>query len=114
MARLRDDYPEFTKRGAEVLAVGPDGLTAFLAYWRAQRLPYIGLPDPDHQVARRYGQTVNVLKLGRMPLVLIIDAGGTIRLAHYAASMSDIPENPVLLHALDDLRGPSGYAVLRG
>ena len=103
MARLRDDYHEFTSRGAEVLAVGPDSADAFSAYWRSERLPFPGMPDPDHVVSRRYRQEVHILKLGRMPLVMVIDKKGVIRFAHSGSSMSDIPSNQTLLLVIDSL-----------
>ena len=95
-------------RGAEILAVGPDGRDAFALYWRAQRLPFIGMPDPGHNVAQRYKQEVSIFKLGRMPLVTVIDRRGTIRYAHFAASMSDIPTNNILLDVIDQLNAASG------
>ncbi len=107
MARLRDEYAEFTRRGADVLAVGPDSATAFRAYWRSQHIPFPGLPDPGHAVAGRYKQEVNLFKLGRMPLVTVVDANGLIRFAHYGASMSDIPSNQELLEVIDKLNAAS-------
>ncbi len=108
MARLRDDYAAFVSRGAEILAVGPDGRDAFHLYWQDQHLPFIGLPDPDHTVALRYRQQVRVFKLGRMPLVSVIDAEGKIRYVHYGASMSDIPDNTILLDVIDDIKAHPG------
>jgi peroxiredoxin len=107
LARLRDEYDQFTRRGAEVLAVGPDGAVAFGLYWRAERIPFIGLPDPNHGVALRYRQEVNLFKLGRMPLVTVIDPQGLIRFAHYGASMSDIPDNKTLLDVIDQINEAS-------
>ena len=89
------------------MAIGPDGPTAFRLYWEAEKLPFIGLPDPDHAVARRYKQEVNIFKLGRMPLVCVLDSKGLIRYAHYGASMSDIPQNKVLLEVIDELNTAS-------
>jgi peroxiredoxin len=103
LARLRDDYDQFKIRGAEVLAVGPDSSDAFAQYWRAERLPFIGMPDPGRKVAQRYKQEVKILKLGRMPLVIVVDRSGTIRYVHFAASMSDIPTNNILLDVIDQL-----------
>jgi peroxiredoxin Q/BCP len=107
LARLRDDYPLFTQRGAEILAVGPDGRQAFESYWAEHRLPFTGLPDEDHAVARRYKQEIKLFKWGRMPLVLVVDRKGLIRFAHYGASMSDIPENQALLGVIDELNATS-------
>lgn len=100
---MRDDYPAFLERGAEILAVGPDKPEQFIRYWANEKIPYTGLPDPTHSAARKYRQEVNLFKLGRMPLVCIVDANGRIRYAHYGASMADIPANETLLAALDEL-----------
>jgi peroxiredoxin Q/BCP len=107
LARFGDEYTLFTGRGAQVLAIGPDGKRAFEQFWAEHRLPCIGLPDPDHAVARRYKQEVNLFKWGRMPLVLVVDAHGLIRYVHYGASMSDIPSNEILLGVIDELNAAS-------
>ena len=70
-------------------------------------IPFIGLPDPDRSVAKIYRQEVNLLKLGRMPLNCVIDAGGYVRFAHYGKSMSDIPSNEALLYVIDVLNAAS-------
>ena len=107
MARLRDEYKRFTQRGAEILAVGPNPLAIFTDYWRNERIPFIGLPDPDHKVALLYRQEVNLFKLGRMPLNCIVDANGNIRFAHYGSSMRNIPPNEELLQVIDELNKSS-------
>jgi peroxiredoxin len=107
LARLRDGYETFTRRGAAILAVGPNPLSVFRDYWKKERIPFIGMPDPDHSVARTYRQEVNLFKLGRMPLNCVIDAKGYVRYAHYGKSMSDIPSNDALLHVIDELNASS-------
>jgi peroxiredoxin Q/BCP len=107
LARLRDEYQQFTSRNAEILAIGPDDENAFRQYWAEQKLPFIGLPDPGHDVARRYRQEVNLFKMGRMPLVCIVDANSMIRYAHQGKSMSDIPVNKILLDVIDELNASS-------
>jgi len=107
LARLRDEYAEFTSRGAEILAVGPNPPLVFKQYWANERIPFMGLPDPDRSVARNYRQEVNLFKLGRMPLNCVIDAKGYVRFAHYGKSMSDIPSNEELLHVIDELNAAS-------
>ena len=107
MARLRNEYEEFTRRGAEVLAVGPDRTAVFQQYWQDEKIPFIGLPDLDHSVARTYKQEVKLFKLGRMPLNCVVDAKGYVRYAHYGNSMSDIPSNEELLHVIDELNAAS-------
>jgi peroxiredoxin len=103
LARLRDGYDEFKRRGVEILAVGPDSPEAFKQYWTEQKIPFIGLPDADHSVARMYRQEVNLFKIGRMPLNCVVDAKGYVRFAHYGRSMSDIPSNEELLQVIDEL-----------
>ncbi|GAB4460400.1 MAG: hypothetical protein Kow0070_16540 [Anaerolineales bacterium] len=107
MARLRDDYQRFVGRNTEILAVGPNSPSAFEQYWENERIPFIGLPDPEHHVARMYRQEVNLFKLGRMPLNCVVDKNGYIRFAHYGASMSDIPSNDALFRVIDELNKAS-------
>lgn len=104
---MRDHYEEFTSRGAEIVAVGPDGADSFKKYWAKETIPYIGLPDPTHAVAKQYRQEVNLFKLGRMPLNCIVDVEGRIRYVHYGSSMSDIPDNETFLDVIEKLAASS-------
>jgi peroxiredoxin len=104
---MRDHYAEFLSRGAEILAVGPNDMDSFKKYWAKENIPYVGLPDPDHSVAKQYRQEVNIFKLGRMPLNGIVDTSGRIRYVHYGASMSDIPDNETFLSVIDELNRSS-------
>ena len=103
MAQLRQDYQEFTARNAKVVVVGPDSESAFKDFWQREDMPFIGLADPTHTVARRYGQEVKLLKLGRMPALMVIDKAGQVRHKHYGDAMSDIPANSEILAVLDAL-----------
>ena len=103
MAQLRHDYPKFVERQTEVIAVGPDTKQAFQEYWEAQKIPFIGLADPEHEVARQYEQEVNLLKLGRMPTQILINTLGIVRFVHYSNSMADITENDEILRLIDDM-----------
>jgi peroxiredoxin len=103
MAQLRQDYQKFVERDAEIVVVGPDDRRAFRDYWRKEDLPFVGLADPTHAVARRYGQEVKLLKLGRMPALMVVDKGGQVVYTHYGRSMSDIPPNAQILSILDRL-----------
>jgi peroxiredoxin Q/BCP len=104
---MRDSYTEFTARSAEIVAVGPNDMQSFQRYWSNENVPFIGLPDPDHQVARLYRQEVSLFKLGRMPLNIVIDIDGRIRYAHFGLSMSDIPDNETFLNVIDSLNASS-------
>ena len=90
-----------------ILAIGPNTEAAFQQYWNAEKMPFVGVPDPDHRVAVLYRQQVNIFKLGRMPLMCIVDTNGRIRYAHYGASMTDIPETATILSVIDQLANAS-------
>lgn len=101
MTRLRQDYEKFVKLDTEILVAGPENAEAFKNYWEKEKLPFIGLPDPEHKVLKKYGQEINLFKLGRMPAQLMIDKSGKVRFVHYGHSMTDIPENKELLDLLE-------------
>jgi len=103
MAQLRQEHQEFIKRGAEVIAIGPEDRKAFAKWWHENKMPFPGLADPEHSVSKLYGQEVKIFKLGRMPAQLIIDKKGMIRYKHYGNSMSDIAENSEMLSKIDGL-----------
>jgi len=55
-------------------------------------------------LGKLYGQEWNLIKLGRMPALFIIDQKGSIAFAQYAKNMADIPENRGLFEILDGLK----------
>ncbi len=114
MAQLRQDYEEFTRRGAKLIVLGPDGPRAFKRYWEENELPFSGLADIGSVIADRYDQEVNLIKLGRMPAVFIVDKTGLIRFKHYGKSMSDIPPNETVFQALDQLLEEEQAETARG
>lgn len=103
MAQLRQDYHEFSRRGAEIIALGPDGPRAYQRFWESENMPFVGVPDIKSKIADEYYQEVNLLKLGRMPAVFVIDKNGMIRYKHYASSMSDIPDNNEIIKVIDEI-----------
>lgn len=100
---MRDNYQEFVKRRVEILVIGPDGPRAFKRYWEEEKMPFPGCADIGSKVADTYQQEVNILKLGRMPVEIIIDRTRIIRYLHYGESMSDIPQIRQLLEVIDTL-----------
>jgi peroxiredoxin Q/BCP len=103
MAQLRQDYQAFVRRNAEVVFVGPDDERAVGDSWQNEKLPFIGMTEPSHTVAKRYGQEVKLLTLGRMPTMVVIDREGQVRYKHYGRSMQDIAPNRKILAVLDEL-----------
>jgi peroxiredoxin len=103
MAQLRQEYQQFVDRGSEIVVVGPDSLSAFQEFWQREEMPFVGLADSTHEVAKQYGQEVSLLKFGRMPALMVVDKTGQVRYKHYGTSMSDIPPNAEILAVLDGL-----------
>ena len=58
-------------------------------------------------MAKLYRQVVNLAKLGRLPALMVIDRHGQVRYEHYGSSMSDIPENSLVLGMVDRLNRES-------
>ena len=100
MAQLRQDYPKFVRLNTEIVVIGPENADAFRKYWQKERLPFIGLPDPQHTVLKLYGQEVKLFKFGRMPAQMLIDQAGILRYVHYGHSMADIPSNAEVLQLI--------------
>jgi len=103
MAQLRQDYQRYAELDTEIVVVGPENAQAFEAYWTKEKLPFIGLPDPEHTVLKRYGQEVKIFKFGRQPAQMVIDKSGTLRFVHYGHSMMDIPANSEILDIIQHL-----------
>ncbi len=59
--------------------------------------------DEQEKVAKMLNQESKILKLGRMPGLLVVDKQGIIQWAYYSDSMSDIPENDILFQVLAKL-----------
>ena len=102
MSQLRQDYATFLEKNSDIVVIGPETADKFKNFWTEHNLPYIGLPDPKHEVLKLYGQEIKMLKFGRMPAQVMIDRNGIARYIHYGNSMSDIPKNKELLGLLDE------------
>jgi peroxiredoxin len=101
---LREDYAKFVERDTEILVIGPEGPRRFKKVWEAEQFPFVGFSDYKHSVADLYGQEVKLLKLGRMPAMLVVDKEGVIQFVHFGDEMSDIPRNEEVLALLDRLK----------
>jgi len=105
---LRQDYQQFVDRDTEIVVVGPEERSAFASFWTKEQFPFVGLPDPDHTVADRYGQEVKLLKFGRMPAIMVIDKQGQVLESHYADNMRDYPANRDVWALLDTANAAVG------
>ena len=100
---MRDDYDKFLALGAVIVATGRDAAAAFREHWSREKLPFTGIPDTDHTIARKYGQRWRLLGLGRQPSVVVIDKEGRIRSRHDGGQMWDIPSNGEIFELLGTL-----------
>jgi peroxiredoxin len=101
---MKQDIKKFTDRKAQITVIAPHEAEKVKTYWEKENLPFIGIPDPDGILGKLYGQEWNLIKLGRMPALFIIDQKGSIAFAQYAKNMADIPENRELFKILERLK----------
>ncbi len=101
---MKQDIEKFTDKKAKIVVIAPHETEKVKAYLEKEYIPFAGIPDPDGKIGKLYGQEWNLLKLGRMPALFIIDQKGTIAFAQYANNMADILENGKLLKILEELK----------
>ena len=101
---MRDDYQQFVEAGVSIVVVGRHTAEEMTTYWKENKLPYTGIPDPDARLSKLYQQQWKALKLGLMPALFILEKTGKISFVHYSSGMSDIPENKTVLDELEKLK----------
>ena len=101
---MKRDIKQFKDKKAQIVVIAPHGTAKVKSYWEKENLPFIGIPDSDGTLGKLYGQEWNLIKLGRMPALFIIDQKGEIAFAQYAKNMADIPENTELFKILEGLK----------
>ncbi len=80
---FRDDYGQFTAKGAVVIGVSPDGQASHNKFRAKYELPFLLLSDPDHAVAETYGawgdkQMYGKTYQGILRSTFVIDENGKI------------------------------------
>ncbi len=103
MAQLRQDSQQFTERNTEIIVIGPEDTESFKTWWHAHEMPFIGIPDPQHDIAKLYNQQFKLLRGGRLPAMAVIDVDGNIRLMHFSDLPGDIPTDEEILALLDKI-----------
>ena len=100
---MRQDYQKFVESNTEVVVVGPEDTKTFSTWWHEHQMPIVGIPDPQHDIAKLYSQQFKLLRGGRLPALVVIDINGKIRLLHYADLPGDIPSDEDVLTLLEKL-----------
>jgi len=80
---IRDDYSEFSDRGAVVLGVSPDDEVSHVRFKEKYSLPFALLADPEHEVAEEYGVWKERNLYGKKSMgiersTFVIDADGNV------------------------------------
>jgi peroxiredoxin Q/BCP len=101
---MRDDYHDFTALGAEIIVVARHEKEKMRAYWKKEKLPFLGISDPEGKITSRFAQQWKFFSLGRMPAQFVLDCQGNIALAHYSKSMADILSNRAVLQSVRDAK----------
>lgn len=104
MAQLRRDYEKYVELETEVIAIGPEGSRSFSGWWHKHKMPFIGIPDPEHVIAKGlYHQQFKLFSGGRMPALAVVDKEMKVRLMRYAELPNDIPSEKEILSLLEIL-----------
>lgn len=98
---MRRDYIKFINGDVQILVIGPEDEETFRFHWERNDYPFVGIPDPEHQIADLYGQQVNLIRMGRMPAQIVIDRDGYIRYKNFGNSMRDITSNEQILKVIE-------------
>jgi peroxiredoxin Q/BCP len=80
---FRDSYDVFRERGAQILGVSPDDVASHGKFKSKYELPFTLLADPEHEVAEKYGVSVEKNSYGKKSMgikrsTFIIDSDGNV------------------------------------
>lgn len=80
---FRDNYPQITEKGAEVIGISKDGLKSHTNFATKHELPFILLSDPDLEVIQKYDvwkekKMFGKTALGVVRTTFLIDEDGVI------------------------------------
>jgi peroxiredoxin len=101
---MKADYDQFLARKAQIIVIAPHDSEKVKAYWEKEKLPYVGVPDPDGILGKLYKQEWNLIKLGRMPALFVVDRSGLLAFVYYSKDMADIPPDSDIFEILDRRR----------
>ncbi|TFG00214.1 MAG: redoxin domain-containing protein [Promethearchaeota archaeon] len=100
---MRKGYDKFQKLNAELYPILVDNKDNAIKMEEKYARKYPIYYDEKKTVADILNQEVKLLKLGRMPALLVLDKENVIRFAYYGESMKDIPENDELFEVLEEI-----------
>jgi peroxiredoxin len=98
---LRDDFAEFERRNAAIVALAPHNLEDTRETAEELLLPFPLLADETRSVFSTYDVQSKIWSMGQRPAVFLIDPLGMVRWGYRGTQQWDIPENADVLAALD-------------
>ena len=97
---MREDVDRFRARGAQIVAIAPEGLDAVLRYRESRSFPFPMLPDPDLTVFDAYDVVSKMMSLGQRPAVFVIGSDGIVRFDSIGSQQWQIPSDDTILAAI--------------
>ena len=103
MEQLLQDYQKYVESNTEVIVIGPESPEEFAKWWHEHKMPFVGIPDPNHSIAKLFGQEIRLFYGGRLPAMVVIDKDFKIRASYISGSPSDIPSDDEVLDLISNL-----------
>lgn len=100
---MRDRIGEFESAGVKVMAMAAASPETVATKFSRGKLPYTGLADPDGTYMDSIGQNRSLLKGGRFPAHLVLNAEGKVLHSFYGETMRDIIDIDGLLDRIAGL-----------
>ncbi|MBD3196987.1 MAG: redoxin domain-containing protein [Candidatus Lokiarchaeota archaeon] len=104
MGELRRDYEKFQENNTElypILVDKKENAEKMEKKYARNKFPIFY--DEEEKVAKMLNQEKKLLKLGRLPGLLVLNKENVIQYAYYSDSMKDIPENDVIFEVISNL-----------
>ena len=102
--RLGKNINKFKELNAEIYAITADrfeNARRLELHYAKEAFPIYF--DKTHEVVRKLQQEVKILKLGRLPAVLVVNKEGIIQWAYYGSNLRDLPKILELFEVLEKL-----------
>lgn len=104
IVRLAKEIEKFEQLNTEIYAITADRFeNARRLELRYAKRKFPIFFDRTREVVKLLHQEVWILRLGRMPAILILDKKGIVQWAYYGDSMRDIPSNKTLFEVIEKI-----------
>ena len=73
------------------------------AYWKKNKIPAVGLFDPEREVMQAYGQEFSIPKLGWMPATIALNSDHEVTYTHYGSGQRDVAGSDEIARLMEEL-----------